>query len=61
MYNITYLCIYLSVVFAGNYWSDTHNQRKLFIEFASQQRFDPLVAANWENIPRREIIKQVKR
>ncbi len=45
----------------GNYWSIAHNRRKFFVDFATQKGFDPLVAANWKNVQRREIIKQVKR
>ncbi len=47
-------------VFTDNYWSNTSNRRKYFVDFASQKRFDPLVAVNWENIRRHEMIKQVK-
>ncbi len=43
--------------FIGNYWSNTLNRRNFFIEFATQNGFDPLVAINWENIQ----YKQVKR
>ncbi len=53
------LCAYLPFVCTDNYWSDAHNRRKFFIEFASQIGFDPLVAANWKNVQRREMIKQV--
>ncbi len=52
------MTIYL---YTDNHWSDAHNRRKFFIEFATQKGFDPLVAINWENIQNTEIIKQVKR
>ncbi len=53
--------VYLHFVFTGKYWSNALNCRKIFIDFASKKRFDPLVATNWANIQRSEIIKQVKR
>ncbi len=51
----------LSFVFTDKYWRNSHNRRKFFIEFASQKGFDPLVAANWENVQRMEMVKQVIR
>ncbi len=45
----------------GGYWNDIKNRRNFFTEFASQQGFDPLVAANWANVQNKEMIKQVKR
>ncbi len=42
-----------------NYWRSAENQRKFFIEFASQRGFDPLVPDNWKKIKRKELIEQV--
>ncbi len=44
-----------------NYWRSTENQRKFFIEFASQKGFDPLIPENWDNITKEDISKQVRR
>ncbi len=55
------LHVNLPFVFTGKYWSDSHNRRNFFIEFAAQKGFDPLVAINWENIRYKEILNQVKR
>ncbi len=44
----------------GNYWSDSHNLRKFFIEFASQQKFDPLVSENWESVRTINIREKVR-
>ncbi len=55
------MIVNIACLFKGNYWSNAHNRRNYFIEFASQKGFDPLVAINWENIRYKEIIKQVKR
>ncbi len=50
--------IYLTFfAFTEKYWSNAHNRRKFFIEFAVQKGFDPLLAVNWKNIR----CKQVKR
>ncbi len=54
------MLIYL-LVFTDNYWSNAHNRRKFFFEFALLKGFDPLVAVNWKNIRYRDMIKQVKR
>ncbi len=43
----------------GNYWRGIENQRKFFIEFASQKGFDPLVPENWDKINIADIRKQV--
>ncbi len=62
MYNnskYTYVMSYL--VFVGRYWSDANNQRKFFIEFASQKGFDPLVTENWNKVKPTEILQQVKK
>ncbi len=53
--------VYLLFVFTENYWSDAHNRRKFFIDFATQKGFDPLVPINWENIQYKEILEQVKK
>ncbi len=52
---------YLPFIFTEKHWNNAHNRRNFFIKFASQKGFDPLVAVNWENVKRRDIIKQVKR
>ncbi len=55
-------CVFIYLLYCTDkYWRDAHNRRKFFIEFASQKGFDPLVPTNWENVQRREMIKQVKR
>ncbi len=47
--------------YLGDYWRSTENQRKFFIEFASQKGFDLLVPANWDKIRKEDIIKQVRK
>ncbi len=42
-----------------NYWKSTENQRKFFIELASQNGFDPLVPKNWDKITKKHITKKV--
>ncbi len=54
-------CAYLFSLYIGKYWSNAHNRRNFFVDFATQKGFDPLVAINWENIQYREILKQVRR
>ncbi len=49
------------IVFLEKHWSNAHNRRRSFIEFASQKGFDPLVAKNWENVQYREICKVKKK
>ncbi len=43
-----------------NYWRSTENQRKFFIEFATQKGFDPLVPENWDKMPIEDILTQVE-
>lgn len=31
----------------GNFWEDMQNRKKLFLNYAAEQGFDPLVANNW--------------
>ncbi len=59
-FNSKYIHVYLSFTFTDKYWNNAQNQRNFFIEFALQKGFDPLVAVNWTNVQRIEIIKQVK-
>ncbi len=44
----------------GNYWSDAHNRRNFFVEFATKKGFDPLVAENWNIVKTKDILEQVK-
>ncbi len=46
-------------MFVGNYWKSTENQRKFFIEFASQKGFDPLELKNWDKIKALDFRKEV--
>ncbi len=43
------------------YWKSTDNRRNFFIEFASQNGFDPLVYGNWDKVTKEDIIKQVRK
>jgi hypothetical protein len=36
---------------ADKYWSDVNNQKKVFLMYAEQHGFDPLIAQNWYSIP----------
>ncbi len=59
MYNLINITFYSQ--FTEKHWKSATNRRSYFIKFAIQNRFDPLVAESWENIKRKEMIKQVKR
>jgi len=37
------------------YWKDIENRRKLFLEIAKEQGFDPSVAENWKNVTHAQI------
>ncbi len=60
--NKNYFIYLFTFAFIVNYWSDAHNRKNFFIEFAAQKGFDPLLAENWENVQiRKEVNKQVKK
>lgn len=40
----------LILAFEGGYWQDVANMRQLFVGFAEQQGFDPLLPKNWYHI-----------
>ncbi len=44
-----------------NYWRSIENQRKFFIEFASQKGFDPLILENWDKMTTIGFRKQVRK
>jgi len=37
-----------------NYWSDLENRKKVLLEFAAQEKFNPLNPENWSAFPRRK-------
>eukprot|EP00026_Physarum_polycephalum_P001173 Phypoly_transcript_01174.p1 GENE.Phypoly_transcript_01174~~Phypoly_transcript_01174.p1 ORF type:complete len:997 (+),score=112.19 Phypoly_transcript_01174:34-3024(+) len=37
------------------YWEDPENRRKMFLEFAAKEGFDPLMAENWYPITRTQV------
>lgn len=40
------------------YWNNVDNRKKFFIDYAARNHFDPLVANNWYNVPRDDIIAE---
>ncbi len=56
---VDFACLF-TFLFTDKHWSNAHNRRKFFADFASQKGFDPLVAVNWKNVRYKEMIKQVK-
>ena len=41
-----------SLASLGNYWSEESNRKNLFLAFAREQKFDPLIAQNWYSASR---------
>jgi len=41
-----------------NYWADEGNRRKLLIDFAYENQFDPLLPYNWYNLSRTLVISR---
>jgi len=38
------------------YWRSAENRRKFFEEFASEQGFDPSIAANWKDVTQAQVL-----
>ena len=38
------------------YWSNIENRRAFFFKFAAERSFDPLIAANWINVTKRQML-----
>ncbi len=49
------------IISDARYWQRTENQRKFFIEFATQKGFNPLVPENWDKITIEDMNKQVRK
>ena len=40
------------------YWSNIENRRAFFFKFAAERSFDPLIAANWINVTKRQMLSK---
>lgn len=49
------LLIYILILFAGHYWQNIDNQKKLFFDFANAHNFNPLLPNNWYSQPLEKI------
>lgn len=62
--NFAFLCeaVYYELLFSltngliGSFWMSMTNKRDFFNRFAELHNFDPLVASNWYNVTREQIV-----
>jgi hypothetical protein len=49
------ILLYLLHLSTENHWQEITNRRKVFIDFAKEKNFDPLIPANWYKIPKEDV------